>query len=96
MELLAFLGLMISLVGALVGLATALVGWRRSSKVDHASPVLEQMQRDKAEMLGHVTANRVQAQRHTDKVARERTLAHPWIQPGWWASGRFGCTMRST
>lgn len=25
----------------------------------------------------------------TDKVDTARTLANPWIQPGWWASGRF-------
>lgn len=71
MELLVFAGVLLSLVGALIGLATALVGWRRSQKVDHAAPVIEQMQRDKAELLGHVTANRVQAQRHTDRVARD-------------------------
>jgi hypothetical protein len=71
LEILGTAGLFVSFLAALIGLVTSLIGWRRSSKVDHSSPVLEQMQRDKAEMLGHVTANRVQAQRHTDKVARD-------------------------
>ncbi|MFB4283384.1 MULTISPECIES: hypothetical protein [unclassified Nonomuraea] len=25
----------------------------------------------------------------TDKVDSEKTLAYPWIQPGWWTTGRF-------
>ncbi|MGN9787073.1 hypothetical protein ACTMTF_37015 [Nonomuraea sp. ZG12] len=25
----------------------------------------------------------------TDKVDESQTLVNPWIQPGWWASGRF-------
>ncbi|MFG1709115.1 hypothetical protein ACFLIM_38585 [Nonomuraea sp. M3C6] len=25
----------------------------------------------------------------TDKVNKERTLAYPWIQPGWWTTGKF-------
>jgi len=59
----------------ILALVSSAIGWRRTWKhsqrpVDN-KVVLDQLAADKAEILGHVTANRIQANRYTAKAVAD-------------------------